>query len=253
MAVKLNAQTGGLSAKVRAFIGPTLMRTSASKGCLQGDAQVRRRPRCAAGFNAARLTDSGGTRRRPRGKRADSEPFKRPPRVSRIPLGCATKAQRASGCKFHPSKCRYNSVAIRAVMRVTVLAEASETEGARQVHRANLWAVTRVNPEQASKVRDVDADSALTGGRPPRGGEAPTYAAAMVRRGRGSGTQGRFSDATWEARVRRAVATLGTASRWWSARVSERLRVLMKRRNGRGGKEPHFWVLPKEPRMRRLA
>jgi hypothetical protein len=121
------------------------------------------------------------------------------------------------------------------------------------VHRANLWAVTRVNPEQASKVRDVDADSALTGGRPPRGGEAPTHAATAVHRGRGSGTWGWFSVATWEARARRAVATLDITSRWWSARVSERLRVLRKRRNGRGGKEPHFWVLPTEPRMRRLA
>src|SRR3990172_8592615 len=82
-----------------------------------------------------------------------------------------------------------------------------------EVRRAPLRAVTRVNPEQASKVRDVDADSALTGGRPPRSGEAPTDATTAVHRGSGNGTPGRFSDATWEARVRRAVATLDTASR----------------------------------------
>ena len=35
--------------------------------------------------------------------------------------------------------------------------------------------------------------------------------------------------------------TLDTAREWWSARVSERLIVLRKRRNGRGGKGPHFW------------
>ena len=39
------------------------------------------------------------------------------------------------------------------------------------MHRANLRAVTRVNPEQASTVRAVDADAALTGGRLLRGGE----------------------------------------------------------------------------------
>lgn len=48
------------------------------------------------------------------------------------------------------------------------------------VRQASRWAVTRVNPEQASKVRDVDADSALTGGRPPRSGEAPTDAATAA-------------------------------------------------------------------------
>jgi hypothetical protein len=122
-----------------------------------------------------------------------------------------------------------------------------------KVRRASLWAVTRVNPEQASKVRDVDADSALTGGRPPRGGEAPTHAAATVHRGRGNGTWGWFAVATWEARVRRVIATLDITSRWWSARVSERPIILMKRRNGRGGKGPHFWVLLKEPRTGRLA
>src|SRR2546425_11394495 len=104
-------------------------------------------------------------------------------------------------------------------MRATVFAEASETEGARQVHRGSLWAVTRVNPEQASKVRDVDADSALTGGRPPCGGEAPTHATIVVHRGSGNGTPAGLSAATWEARARRAVATLDTTSRWWSARV----------------------------------
>ena len=38
------------------------------------------------------------------------------------------------------------------------------------MRRASPWAVTRVNPEQALKVRNVDADSALTGGRPPDAG-----------------------------------------------------------------------------------
>ena len=119
------------------------------------------------------------------------------------------------------------------------------------VHRANWRAVTRVNPEQASKVRDVDADSALTGGRPSRSGEAPTHAATAVHRGSGSGTSGRFSVATWE--VRSAEGVILDVVLAAAGRTSERPIVLRKPRNGGGGKGPHFWVRPRWPRTRRLA
>jgi hypothetical protein len=78
-------------------------------------------------------------------------------------LGCATKAQRTSGWKFH----RQVSVQLGSYPgdeggqpRLSK----PRRQKVHEVHRAILRAVTRVNPEQASKVRDVDADSALTGG-----------------------------------------------------------------------------------------
>ena len=108
------------------------------------------------------------------------------------------------------------------------------------MRRASPRAVTRVNPEQASKVRAVDADSALTRGRPPRDGEAPTDAIIAVHRGSGSSTwngflvqrgkPGRLTGRAVQRRVRRRVG-----------RASERLVVPWKPRNGGGGKGPRFW------------
>ncbi len=80
----------------------------------------------------------------------------------------------------------------------------------------------------------VDADSALTGGRPPWRREEPTGAPAPVHRGRGSGMCGRSSGATWEARS-------GAGSRpqrhfWWRpGRESERPIVCAEQRSVREG------------------
>jgi hypothetical protein len=74
----------------------------------------------------------------------------------------------------------------------------------------------------------------------------------MVHRGSGNGTYGRLSDATWETRPgaetqpqRRLGRRLG--------RESERLTVPKKPGNAGGGKEPHFWVLLKEQKVRGLV
>jgi len=111
------------------------------------------------------------------------------------------------------------------------------------VRRATLRAVTRVNPEQASKVRDVDADPALTGGRPPRGDEEPTHAVTAVHRGSGNGTQGRFFGQRGRPGRLRGCDPQRRI-RWRVGRESERPTVLTKPRNGGGGKGPHFWVRP---------
>jgi hypothetical protein len=122
-----------------------------------------------------------------------------------------------------------------------------------EVRRASPRAVTRVNPEQASKVQAVDADSALTRGRPPREGEAPTDAPFAVHRGSGNGTS---ATVVWcnvggprAARGRGAQRHRGCRSAW----ASERPVLPRKPGNAGGGKGPHFWVLLKEPRTRRLA
>jgi hypothetical protein len=69
----------------------------------------------------------------------------------------------------------------------------------------------------------------------------------------GSSTQGRFSEATREARKDAGLwpATLSLGQ--WSDRASERLIVLAKPGNAGGGKEPHFRVLLKKTRVRGLA
>jgi hypothetical protein len=69
----------------------------------------------------------------------------------------------------------------------------------------------------------------------------------------GSGTQGRFSDATWEARNGCGVATRNGTVGCRSDRDSERPIVPKKPGNAGGGKGPHFRVLLKEARTRRLA
>jgi len=95
----------------------------------------------------------------------------------------------------------------------------------------------------------VDADSALTGGRLPRRGEAPTRAPMAVHRGSGSGTGGRFSGATWEARSGAGLRPRRHV--WWrSGRESERLAVPWKPGNAGGGKGPHFRMLSKETKAR---
>jgi len=69
----------------------------------------------------------------------------------------------------------------------------------------------------------------------------------------GSGTQGRFSEATREARkgagVRPAPLSMGERS----DRASERPIVLAKLGNASGGKGPHFRALLRKTRARRLA
>ena len=116
-----------------------------------------------------------------------------------------------------------------------------------------MRAITRVNPEQASKVKSWTPTRPNIGeGRRARG-KRPTNAPVVVHRGMGNGTHGRFSGQrgkpTADERLRRSTRPRG----WWSAWVSERLTVLLKPGNAGGGKEPRFWVRLRKPRTRRLA
>jgi hypothetical protein len=81
----------------------------------------------------------------------------------------------------------------------------------------------------------------------------PTNALAMVAGVLGSSTQGRFFEATREARegagLRPATLSLGQ----WPERESERPIVPAKPSNAGGGKGPHFRVLLRKTRARRLA
>jgi hypothetical protein len=99
---------------------------------------------------------------------------------------------------------------------------------------------------------EVDADRSLTARRPKCRREGPKRGPAMVHRGSGNGTYGRLSDATWETRPGAGTQPQRRLGRR-SGRESERLTVPKKPGNAGGGKEPHFWVLLKEPKVRGLV
>jgi len=119
--------------------------------------------------------------------------------------------------------------------------------------RANLRAAT------CSESRAGSESTVVTPTRPLRGEgrsiamKQPTRAVAVVTGVVGSGTQGRFSEATREARKGAGLwpATLSSGQR--SGRVSERPIVLAKPGNAGGGKGPHFRVLLRRTRTRGLA
>lgn len=116
-----------------------------------------------------------------------------------------------------------------------------------------MRAITRVNPEQASKVKSWTPTRPNIGEGRCAMGKQPTQAPVVVHRGMGNGTHGRFSGQRGkppaDERSRRSTRPVG----WWSAWVAERLIVLWKPGNAGGGKEPRFWVCLKELRTRRLA
>jgi hypothetical protein len=116
-----------------------------------------------------------------------------------------------------------------------------------------MRAITRVNPEQASKVKSWTPTRPNIGEGRCSTGKSPTRAPVVVHRGMGNGTHGRFSGQrgkpTADERLRRSTRPSG----WWLAWVSERLIVPLKPGNAGGGKEPRFWVRARKPRTRRLA
>ena len=117
---------------------------------------------------------------------------------------------------------------------------------------ASIRAVTRVNPEQASKVM-MRMPTRLSNGEGRRAKEKqPTRASFViagvmgVARVKGSCTQRGRPDRVRGCDSRRRI-------RRRPGRESERLVVPGKPGNAGGGKGPHFGVLSMKPRRRRLA
>ena len=137
--------------------------------------------------------------------------------------------------------------------RGDALRRSSGDKGLPWADPANLWAATRSESRAGSESTVVTPTRPLRGEGRRIAGKKPTRALAVVTGVVGSGTQGRFSGATWEAR-RDAVHTAATAPLGCrSRRESERPIVPRKPGNAGGGKGPHFRVLLKETRTRRLA
>ena len=113
-------------------------------------------------------------------------------------------------------------------------------------------AVTRVNPEQASKVQSRTPTRLIFGeGCHARGRSRqahPSQSAGVVGMARGEGYLGNVGGPR-RARGRGPRRHHG----WRPVRASERPIVLAKPGNAGGGKGPHFGVLLKESRTRRLA
>jgi hypothetical protein len=116
-----------------------------------------------------------------------------------------------------------------------------------------MRAITRVNPEQASKVQSWTPTRLHIGEGRRAMGQPPTDAPIVVHRGMGNGTHGRFSGQRGKPLVSERLrrSTRSTGSRL--AEASERRIVPLKPGNAGGGKAPRFWVRSKKPRMRRLA
>ena len=117
---------------------------------------------------------------------------------------------------------------------------------------AKTRAVTRVNPEQSSKVKMRESTLQSVGEDRRVEGKQPMYAPSTARRGTGDGTFRRPS-----AQRGRPGRVRGRASQrqfWWRpGRESEGVIVPLSPGKLGGGKEPYFWSLRKEPRRRRLA
>jgi hypothetical protein len=112
---------------------------------------------------------------------------------------------------------------------------------------ATLWAVTRVNPEQAPK-GSCECRPAWDAGKAvaPEAGE--TAERLVTRRGSGDGTQREGASQHGRPIAERESLTrnrsLGGGPRW----ESEGPIVPWKPGNAGGGKGPWFWVLRKEQR-----
>ena len=117
---------------------------------------------------------------------------------------------------------------------------------------ANPWAVTRVNPEQASKVMFRTPTRLRFGEGRCATAKQPTSAAVAVRRGSRNGTWGRLSPQRGRPEGARGR---DPQDPWWGwhLRESERPIVPSKPSNVGGGKGPYFWVLSKVQRTGGLA
>ena len=114
-------------------------------------------------------------------------------------------------------------------------------------------AVTRVNPEQASKVKLWTPTRPNIGEGRCMTGKTPTDAPVVVHRGIGDSTCERFSGQRGRPltgeRSRRSTRPLGA----WPAEESERPIRPLNPGNAGGGKGPRFWVRLRKSRTRRLA
>ncbi len=116
-----------------------------------------------------------------------------------------------------------------------------------------MRAVTRVNPEQASKVKSRTSTLQSVGEDRRAEGKKPMRAPSAVRRGTGDGTYRRLF--VQRGRPCRARGSDPRRCEFGQrhGRESEGLVVPVKPVKAGGGKGPYFWVLWKEPRRRGLA
>ena len=129
----------------------------------------------------------------------------------------------------------------------------SGDKGLPWVDRANLRAATRSESRAGSESTVVTPTRQLRGEGRRIARKQPTGAHAMVTGVVGSGTQGRFSEATREARNGAGLWPARRSKGPRPDRASERPIVLAKPGNAGGGKGPHFRVLLRKTRARRLA
>ena len=132
-------------------------------------------------------------------------------------------------------------------------ARSSGDKGRPWADRAKLRAATRSESRAGSESTVVTPTRHHRGEGRRIAGKATDARTRNGHRGIGSGTQGRLSEATREARNDGGLrpATLSVGPR--SERASERPIVLAKPGNAGGGKGPHFRVLLRKTRARRLA
>ncbi len=102
-----------------------------------------------------------------------------------------------------------------------------------------MQAVTRVNPEQASKGKSW-MPTRLNNGEGSMGREATDARTGSVHRGNGNGMQARWLGSLGEARADGGDSNVGgkAGGPVWA---SERTIVPAKPGNAGGGKGPHFW------------
>lgn len=117
---------------------------------------------------------------------------------------------------------------------------------------ASMQAITRVNSEQASKVQSLEPTGLRNREGRSAAGKQPTRAPAA--------SAGVVEMACMQGVVRNVGPARGTrscalelCSDHGSRSSSDRLIVVMKRRNGRGAKEPDFGVLVKRHKVRGLT
>ena len=116
----------------------------------------------------------------------------------------------------------------------------SGDKGSPWADRANLWAATRSESRAGSESTVVTPTCRMRREGRSIARKQPTGALAVVAGVLGSGTQGRYSDATWEARNGCGVATCNGTVGCRSGRDSERPIVPRRPGNAGGGKGPHF-------------
>ena len=166
---------------------------------------------------------------------------------------CATKGAENQWMKVPPEQLSVQFGSYPDGGRGNPARRSSGDKGSPWADRANLWAATRSESRAGSESTVVAPTCRIRGEGRSIARKQPTRALAVATGVLGSGTQGRYSDATWEARNGCGIATRNGAVGCRSGRDSERPIVPRKPGNAGGGKGPHFRVLLNKTRTRRLA